>query len=259
MTSELDLLIDLHIDGERQGPGSDAVTRAACALAGLTSVSDLQIADLGCGTGASTLVLATELDCHVTAVDFLQPFLDHLDQTARQRGCADRITTQAASIDALDFDEASFDVIWSEGAIYNIGFTAGIAAWRRFLKPGGVLAVSEITWLTHERPAELEQHWTGQYPEIATASTKLAQLEQAGYAPIGYITLNESCWLDHYYRPMQERFPSFLERHDHSAEARAIVEAEQVEINLYDRFSSYFSYGFYIARRTADRPSARTW
>ena len=252
MTSELDLLIDLHIDAERQGPGSDDVTRLAVALAGLGPSSGLDIADIGCGSGASALVLAEDLDARVTAVDFLPAFLERLDHEAQQRGLADRITTLAASMDELAFEPESFDVIWSEGAIYNMGFAAGVREWREFLKPGGVLAVSEITWLTDQRPAELEAHWAEEYPEIATASAKIAVLESAGCSPVGYFPLPASCWLDHYYRPMQERFTSFLERHGHSVEARAIVDAERHEIDLYERFSSFVSYGFYIARRTAD-------
>ena len=152
----------------------------------------------------------------------------------------------------LAFEPKSFDVIWSEGAIYNMGFAAGIRKWREFLKPGGVLAVSEITWLTDSRPAEIESHWVEEYPEIATASAKIAILESSGYSPIGYFPLSPACWLDHYYRPMQNRFAPFLERNGKSVEARAIVDAEQHEIDLYERFSSFVSYGFYIARRTAD-------
>jgi SAM-dependent methyltransferase len=252
LSDQFDLLVDLHIDGERQGPGSDEATRRAIALAGLEGASGLAVADIGCGTGASTLILAHDLDAHITAIDFLPPFLARLDDAARRRGLADRITTVAASMDELTFDEESLDVIWSEGAIYNIGFENGISTWRPYLKPGGVLAVSEITWLTHHRPTELEVHWTKEYAEVATASAKLAALERAGYCPVGYFSLPRSCWLDHYYRPMQERFGAFLDRHQQSPAADEIVEAEQREIDLYERFSAFVSYGFYIATRTAD-------
>ena len=144
---ELQLLIDLHKDGPRQGPGGDNETRLAIALSGLKHVSDLKIADIGCGAGASTLVLARELDAHLTAVDFLPEFLARLEDAAGRAGLSDRITTLSASMEALPFAESAYDAIWSEGAIYNMGFAAGIKAWRRYLKPGGVLAVSELTWL----------------------------------------------------------------------------------------------------------------
>lgn len=252
MSDPFEPLVDLHIDGERQGPGSDECTRRAIALAGLTGRTNLRVADIGCGTGASTLVLAEDLDATITAVDFLPPFLEVLDREAQERGVSDRITTVAASMDDLAFEPESLDVIWSEGAIYNIGFANGIRMWRPFLEPGGVLAVSEITWLSAQRPAELEEHWAEEYPEIATASAKIAALETAGYAPIGYFPLPASCWLDHYYRPMQARFGAFLDRHHDAPAAREIVEAEQHEIDLYERFAAHVSYGFYIATRTAD-------
>lgn len=246
---DLNLLVDLHVDGERQGPGGDAETRRAIELAGLRPDPSLQIADVGCGTGASTFVLARELGAHVTAIDLLPEFLDRLQARAQSLGLADRVTPRAASMEALPLQDGSLDAIWAEGAIYNIGFAHGVQAWRRFLKPGGVLAVSEITWLTAERPAELHAHWTAEYPEVDTASAKLAVLEHSGYTPVGYFVLPAHCWLEAYYRPMQSRFEGFLKAHGDSETARAIVAAEEREIALYERYGRYYGYGFYVARR----------
>ena len=249
---DLSLLVDLHREGQRQGPGGDDETRLAITLSGLSGRKGLKIADIGCGTGASTLVLAKALDASVTAVDFLPDFLHDLDANAKRENLGQRIETLTASMDALPFAEQSFDAIWSEGAIYNIGFANGIKAWRRFLKPDGILAVSELTWLTQARPAQLEQHWNREYPEVDTASAKMAILEGNGFSPIGYFALPIRCWLDNYYRPMQDRFAAFLERNDNSEAAAAIVAAEQREIALYEQHSAFVSYGYYVARRTAE-------
>lgn len=249
--SDLALLIDLHRDGGRQGPGDPSDTRLAVTLSGLARSNGLRIADLGCGTGASTLVLAQELDATITAVDLVEDFLRVLESNAARQGFGDRITTLAAPMEALPFDEAEFDAIWSEGAIYNIGFANGIRALRRFLKPGGILAVSELTWLTTERPRELQEHWAREYPEVDTAAAKMALLEQSGYAPLGYFVLKEKSWLQSYYRPLQSRFGDFLARHGDGVAARAIVEAEKREIDLYERYAAFFGYGYYVARRAA--------
>ena len=247
---DFDLLIDLHRDGERQGPGGDAETELALQLAGVDRTAPLRLADIGCGTGASTLLLARRL-CHarITSVDLLPEFLEVLEARARQQGAAEAITTCACSMDSLPFAEGELDVIWSEGATYNIGFAKGIAAWRRFLKPGGLLVVSEITWTTASRPADLQRHWQTEYPEIDLASTKIGQLEQHGYAPIGYFVLPQHCWLDHYCRPLQGRFDAFLSRHGHSEAARAFVSDEEREIQLYESHKAHFGYGMYVARR----------
>ena len=247
--SDLALLIDLHSEAARQGPGGAEQTRRAIELAGLAGRRALNMADIGCGTGASTLVLAAELDAQVTAVDLIPEFLTRLSARAAQAGLGGRIRTVHAAMDALPFEPGSLDAIWSEGAVYNIGFENGVRQWRRFLKPGGILAVSELTWLTQGRSAELEQHWVAQYPEVGTASSKLAVLERCGYTPLGYFVLPETCWRDAYYWPMQQRFAPFLTRQGHSDAARAVVAAERAEIALYERYQACFGYGFYVARK----------
>ena len=245
---ELTLLADLHKAGLRQGPGSPDVTRRAMVLAGLDGSRPLEIADIGCGTGAASLELARMLDARITAVDFLPSFLDVLRQRAQAQGLG-RIITLEASMDALPFTDASFDVIWSEGAVYNMGFEAGIAAWKRFLKPGGKLVLSEITWTTAARPQTITDYWTAQYPERDTASAKLAVLERHGYRPEGYFLLPFGCWQEHYYGPLRERFPAFLDRHGHSPQAAAIVAAEEEEMALYQRYGQFYSYGMYVAAK----------
>lgn len=247
---EIALLVDLHRGTARQGPGGAAETRLALRLAGLDTSTPLAIADIGCGTGASTLLLARELNAHVHAVDLMPEFIDGLRAQAKEQGLADRITPRVASMDDLPFDDESLDAIWSEGAIYNIGFERGAREWRRYLKPGGILAVSEITWLSEERPDELTAYWNEAYPEIDTAPAKLSALERAGYTLVGYFVLPERCWVD-YYGPLERRFDDFLERHAHSAEARTVLQDVRDEIALYERYKAYFSYGFYVARKYA--------
>lgn len=243
------LLIDLHKDAERQGPGGDRESELALRLAGVGDSRRLKIADIGCGTGAATLLLARSLDAQVTAVDLLPEFLEVLEARAEAEGLAGKIKTLCCSMVDLPLEHEAYDLIWSEGAIYNMGFAAGIEAWRRFLKPAGVLVVSEITWLTACRPPEIQDYWQQEYPEIDLASAKLNRLEQHGYSPIGYFTLPKHCWLDHYYRPMENSFPDFLARHGDSPDARAIVAAERREIQLYERYQTHYSYGVYVAKK----------
>ncbi len=246
---DLALLVDLHKRQRRLGPGGDPETLLAIDLSGLRGAAGLKVADIGCGTGASSLLLARELGAAVTAVDLFPAFLSELERRADAMGVAPQIQTLAASMDDPPFQEESLDAIWSEGAIYNIGFDAGLSSWRRYLKPGGVLAVSDLTWLTQERPEELNAHWNKHYPQVDVASAKLKQLEANSYAPIGYFALAENCWLENYYHPLQDQFDAFLARHGASPAARAIVEAERAEIDLYERFSGFVSYGFFVARK----------
>jgi hypothetical protein len=50
---------------------------------------------------------------------------------------------------------------------------------------------------------------------------------------------------------MQNRFADFLNRNGHSEQARAVVEAENQEIELYEKYKAHYSYGVYIARKLA--------
>jgi ubiquinone/menaquinone biosynthesis C-methylase UbiE len=243
------LLIDLHKSANRQGPGGEAESEKALSLALIDRTAPLKIADIGCGTGASTLFLARQLEAQITAVDFLQDFLEVLEGRVENMALSEKVKTLCCSMDNLPFGDEEYDVIWSEGAIYNIGFERGVIDWNRYLKAGGLLVVSEITWITASRPSELQKHWDEEYPEIAVASSKIGVLEKNGYSPIGYFILPEHCWLENYYRPMQNSFKDFLNRNGNSEEARAIVEAENREIDLYEKYKTYYSYGVYVARK----------
>ena len=52
-------------------------------------------------------------------------------------------------MDNLPFQNEELDLIWSEGAIYNIGFERGMNEWNKYLKKGGFIAVSEAVSYTH--------------------------------------------------------------------------------------------------------------
>ncbi len=247
--TELELIIDLHKGTERQGPGSESDTLKALSLLELPEKQKLSIADIGCGSGGPTLTLAQNLNGRIIAVDLFPQFLEELGIKARKLGLVDKILSLEKSMDDLPFGKEEHDIIWSEGAIYNIGFENGIKWWKEYLKVGGYLAVSEITWITPSRPKEIEDFWQQAYPEIDTASNKISLLERNGYSLVGYFTLGENSWAQEYYQPLEARFDSFLEDHKHSELAKKVVEDNKAEIDLYMKFKEYYSYGFYLARR----------
>ncbi len=248
--TEMELLIDFHKDADRQGPGSTSDTLRAFRFIDTEQKKPLNIADIGCGSGAQTLTLAQHVEGHITAVDLFPEFLEKLNRKSTDLGLQDKITTLEKSMDALPFAGEEFDVIWSEGAIYIIGFETGIKKWKDYLKSGGYLAVSEITWITNTRPAEIEEHWNNEYSEIDTASNKIKVLEENGFSPVGYFILPRESWIDNYYKPIEERFEKFLEKHNNAEMAQNLVAAEKEEIRIYKTYKDYLSYGFYIARKT---------
>ena len=247
--TEIDLIIDLHKNAERQGPGSQKETLRALESMNLPTDQPLKITDIGCGSGGQTITLAQNINGHITAVDLFPDFLEELNEKSQKLGLSDKISTLEQSMENLPFHHEEFDIVWSEGAIYNMGFEHGIKKWKDYLKVGGYLAVSEITWITPSRPRELEDFWKQEYPEIDMASAKINLLEKNGYVLAGYFYLAQDSWIENYYKPMEAQFETFLKRHDHSELARKVVRDQQAEIDLYLNFRDYYSYGFYIARK----------
>jgi len=246
---EMELLVDFHKDANRQGPGSSSETKKALSLIDFGKSNNLNVADIGCGTGAQTITIAENINGYITAVDLFPEFLEQLEIKAKDRGLHHRINTKACSMDNLPFADEEFDLIWSEGAIYILGFEKGVQEWRRFLKGKGFLAVTEISWITDSRPKEVEDYWLKEYPQIDTISNKIEQLESNGYYPTAHFILPEYCWIDNYYRPMQERIPDFLAKHKNSQPVRELMEAEKEEIRIYEKYKEYYSYVFYIAQK----------
>ena len=233
---------------ERQGPGSPAVTVQALDFVDNLSAAS-RIADIGCGTGGQTMVLAAHTPARITGIDLFPDFIDRFNANSRTHGVHDRVTGRVGSMDDLPFAEAELDLIWSEGAIYNIGFARGINEWRRFLKPGGFLAVSEASWFTRERPEEIDRYWRAAYPEIDLVSTKVGQLEQAGYVPVAAFVLPETCWSDHFYAPQAAAREQFLRRHAGSRAAAELVANERHETELYKKYKQFYGYAFSIGRK----------
>ncbi len=241
----MEIFFEIHRDLPREAPGSDACTARALSMT-LPLPRDPHILDIGCGPGAQTLVLAKQTGGHVTAIDTHQPFLDDLKRRAERAHLASRIHPQHGDMTALEIGEASFDLIWSEGAIYIMGFREGLQAWRRFLKPGGALAVTEAAWLVDDPPDEARRFWQAAYPAMKHVEENIAILQEAGYSHVGHFTLPESAWWDDYYTPVEHRIAALRKQYQDDAEALAILDEEQREIDLYRKFSPSYGYVFYI-------------
>lgn len=242
------LFFEIHRDLPREAPGSDACTARALAMI-LTLPDQPEMLDIGCGPGAHTLVLARHTGGHITAIDTHQPFLDDLTRRAERAGLAHHITPQNASMVALDFDDERFDLIWAEGAIYIMGFREGLAAWRRFLKPGGALAVTELTWLADPPPDEPRRFWQAAYPAMKPVEENIALLQAAGYRYTGHFALPATAWWDDYYTPIERRLATLRHTYRGDAEATAILDEEQREIDLYRKYADIYGYVFYIMER----------
>jgi len=238
---------DVFGDLPRQGPGDAKST--AKALSFMTErPAHPRILDVGCGSGAQTLQLARLIDGEIVAVDNHQPFLEALQLKAAERALDSRIRVMNSDMNGLRFCDQSFDIIWSEGAIYIIGFVNGLREWRRFLKSGGYMAVTEITWLKPEPPEEISIFLSRECPAMQNVETNLRTIAEAGYVIADHFTLPESSWWNDYYNPLEIRLQAMRSKYADDESALEVVEARQLEIDLFRKYSEYYGYVFYVMR-----------
>jgi len=243
-----DEFLEYFSNGRRQGPGSEYTTRLAAGFIDNIGRS-LNILDIGCGAGRQTLHLAKYLRGQITAIDYFPVMLDKINKRIEEEGLCGRIKTIQGSMDDMPFGNEEFDLVWSEGAIFIVGFEKGINDWKRFIKKGGYLAVTDTAWITKTRPDEVNDFWNSCYPEIDTVSNNIKKIENAGYVPAASFALPEECWIENFYLPLQKQNDVFLKKHNYSQAAKDVVEETEHEFKMYRTYKDYYSYVFYIMKK----------
>lgn len=237
---------EIHSGLPREGPGDNVSTRRAYAMADELPLNP-RILDIGCGPGQQTLELAAVSGSRVVAVDLQRPFLQDLRSRALERGLGKQIAMVNASMAAPPFADQSFDLIWCEGAMYNLGFAETLATWKRVLRPRGYVAVTEPCWLKPDAPEDVRTMFA-EYAAMAFADDWLSVIANAGYETVGRFTLPASSWWDDYYAPMIERLAVLRERYRDDDAALEVIAEHDREIDAYRKHSAYYGYVFFVLR-----------
>jgi ubiquinone/menaquinone biosynthesis C-methylase UbiE len=245
---DFDLICEYFSNIERQGPGSpEATLKALSFIDNLNNESS--IIDIGCGTGGQTMVLAQNAPGNFKGLDMFPKFIDLFNANAKMNNLQERVKGIVGTMMELPYKDEEFDLIWSEGAIYNIGFEKGVNYWNRFLKKGGYIAITEACWFTETRPEEINSFWNDAYPEIDTISNKMDQLQKAGYVPIASFILSENCWIENFYEPQSNIQEEFLKKHPGNQNAENLVEEMKHEVEMYNKYKEFYGYVFFIGRK----------
>ena len=243
-----DIFLDVQRGLPRQGPGDDEATRRALALCAALPPSPT-VLDVGCGPGMQTLVLADALSARIAAVDLLPEYLADLHQRCTAAGLGDRVAVVRADMTALPFNTGAFDLIWSEGAAYNMGFAAAVAAWRPLLRPGGYLAVSELVWTRPDPPREVAAFFAEEYPAMTSMASAADAVVDGGYRLLSQFTLPDHAWWTHYYTPLEAKLPALTTAYAGDDVALEVVNRTRSEIAMRRHFGDWYGYAFYVAQK----------
>ena len=246
MSEELPKIFwEVHSCLPREGPGDNDSTKKAYMM-----LKDLpenpRILDIGCGPGMQTIELAKLSGGQIVAVDNHQPFLKQLKKNPKKEEINHKIKAVKGDMFNLNYENNSFDLIWSEGAIFIIGFEKGLREWKRLLTDKGYFVVSELTWLRHNVPEEAKTFMKQGYPAIKTTEENLEVAQKTGYRIVGSFVLPEKSWWDNYYTPIEKKLPSIKARYKNDEESLQFLALEETEIEMFRKYSKYYGYVFYI-------------
>ena len=186
------------------------------------------ILDIGCGTGVPTIELATISDGHIIGIDIDVTSLNLLRRKIKKMGLNNQVGVIKDSILTMDFPGESFDIIWSEGSIFVIGFENGIKKWRRFLKPNGFLVIHD---------------------ENKDKTNKLGLITKYGYSLIAQFEISENLWWQEYFTPLELLIKEFRNKYPIDSELIKELNKDQIEIDKCRLNSTVISSFFVIMQK----------
>lgn len=232
----------------RQGPGN-----RACAARALGLCRDLpefpEILDLGCGVGGQTFQLAEMISGTIVAVDNHAPSIERLRTEVARKGLSHRISAIVGDMAHLEQTPVSFDLIWSEGALYSIGLGNALRVCHGLLRPGGYLAFTDAVWRKESPPPEVKASFDLDYPTMGSLDDDVAAIRDCGLEIVGNFTLPDEAWWDDFYTPMEARIVDLRSKYANDLEALAILDQLAEEPEMHRRYSDFYAYEFFVVRR----------
>jgi len=243
-----EIFLEVYESLPRQGPGS-----RACAAKALGLCRELPetpaILDLGCGVGGQTIHLAELTPGSIVAIDNHPPNIERLQAAIAERGLSQRVTAIVGDMAQPKQPPEGFDLIWSEGALYNIGLRKALGICRDLLRPGGYLAFTDSVWRKENPPPAIKAIFDLEYPAMGRLDDDLAAIQDCGFEVIGHFTLPDEAWWDDFYTPMETRIAQLRDTYANDIEASAILDQLAEEPEMHRRYSDFYAYEFFVLRK----------
>lgn len=231
----------------RQGPGDNEITRSLYLM--LSNLAQKpSILDIGCGKGVQTIELAELTQGKITAVDNHPYFLKCLENKAKILGLDNKIKCLQADMTTLPFENKTFDLIWSEGAIFIMGIKEGISSWKRLLKKEGYLVFSDLVWKKELQSPELLEYWSQEYPKIMSVDEVIQASQINGFETIHHQPLPKISWLKNYLIPIDEQISILKIKNQGISDAQKIYKNFERENEIVRKYYDSFVYEYFILK-----------
>jgi ubiquinone/menaquinone biosynthesis C-methylase UbiE len=195
----------------------------------IPAIEKPRILDIGCGSGVSTLELARLTDGEITGLDIDRNALDRLNRKIEKAGLSERFKTLNRSLLDMEFPDESFDIVWSEGSIFIIGFEKGLQEWKRLIRPGGFMVVHD---------------------EMGNVKEKLEQIASCGYELLGYFVLDEEIWRNEYFIPLEKLVNETRKKYTGNQGVLEALNQAQYELDFFRKYPEHnISVCFVVKRK----------
>jgi len=232
----------------RQGPGNKESTQRAFRSVSRFLPEHPRILDIGCGKGTQTMDLAELSAGHITAIDNHDSFINHLKKSAEKAGLSGSITCFNADMKTMPFHEKSFDLIWAEGSVFIIGIFEGLKDWKKFLKPAGCIALTDLVWLSDKKPEQLVQFWEKECLYVLSIDEVTEAAKKLNYSPIDHFTLPAEAWLEEYIKPQEKILSRMKKEYQGIKKAAEVIDAIETENKIVRDYLGIFGYEFFMWR-----------
>jgi SAM-dependent methyltransferase len=243
-----EIFFEVYEDLPRQGPGS-----RSCAVRALGLCRELRespaVLDLGCGVGGQTLQLAELTTGSIVAIDSHAPSIERLKAAVAARGLSQRVRAVVGDMASPGQPLGVFDLVWSEGALYNLGLRDALRVCHGLLRPGGYLAFTDAIWCREDPPPEVRAGFDLDYPTMGWLEDDVGVIRECGFELAGHFTLPQEAWWDDFYGPMESRIAELRGRYAADVEAMAILDQIAEEPEMHRRHGDFYAYEFFVARR----------
>ncbi|MCQ2978811.1 MAG: class I SAM-dependent methyltransferase [Clostridia bacterium] len=216
--------------------------------------SKIKILNYGCGKGEENIWLLTNSKCQLTMIDNDEVLINDLDQKITKYNLSDRCEiilddNDFTSCNELPFSKNSFDIIWTEGAVRFKDFDIIIKMFKKYLKPGGVIVISDYILKDLNMPLELKRYFEQFYPEINTIDNNIAIAENNGLKVNATFIVPDEAWWKYYLAPLREITRELNIEYQMDPDKRKIIEELTLDMTMRDKYKGYYDYAFYILQK----------